>query len=96
MSLFVVDLVVALVFVVVGGCFLCCCVDNFDQEDTKTQYEDDEPQNDEWQAVFGNGDEVYKTALHPRLGAVSVHKGHRIFHHRVSRLASNVGLTECG
>ena len=55
---------------------------NFDQEDAETQYEDDEPRNDVWQAVFDNGDELQKGALHPRLGAISVHKGHRTFHHR--------------
>ena len=55
---------------------------NFDHEDAETQHEDDEPQNDAWQAVFDVGDEVQKNALHPRLGAMSVHKEHRIFHHR--------------
>ena len=40
-----------------------------------TQHEDDEPQNDPEQAVFDSG------AQHPRLGAMSVHKGHRMFHH---------------
>ena len=43
----------------------------FHQEDAETQYEDDD-----------NGDEVQKSASHPRLGAMSVHKGHRIFDHR--------------
>ena len=32
--------------------------------------------------MFDNGDEVQKSALHPRLGAMGVHKGHRIVHHR--------------
>ena len=56
-------------------------LNNFDHEDAETQYEDDEPPNDAWQAVFDNGDEVQMSALRPRLGAISVHKGHRMFHH---------------
>ena len=35
-----------------------------------------------WQAVFDIGDEVQKSALHPRLRAMSVREGHRIFHYR--------------
>ena len=42
-------------------------LNNFDQEDDETQYEDDEPQNDVWQAVFDYVDQVQKSALHPRL-----------------------------
>ena len=41
---------------------------NYDQEDAELLYEEDEPQNDAGQAVFHNGDEVQKSALHPRLG----------------------------
>ena len=48
--------------------------------DAETQYEDDEPRT--MRAVFDNGDEVQKSALHPRLGAVSVHEGRSIFHHK--------------
>ena len=47
----------------------------FDQEDVETEHEDDERQNDVWQAVFNNVVEAQKSALHPRLGAMSVHKG---------------------
>ena len=54
-------------------------LNDFDNEDAQTQFEDDEPQNDAWQAVFDNRDELQKRALHPRLGAMSVHKVHRIF-----------------
>ena len=43
---------------------------------------EDEPQNHAWQAAFENGDEVERSAVHPRLEATSVHMGHRIFHHR--------------
>ena len=35
-------------------------LNNFDQEDAEIQHEDDEPQNDVWQAVFDNGEEVQK------------------------------------
>ena len=48
----------------------------------RDQHEEDEPQNDAWQAVFDYGEEVQMSALHLSLGAMSVHKGHRIFHHR--------------
>ena len=57
-------------------------LNNFDEEDAQTQYEDDEPQNDAWQAVFDNGEEMRKSARHPRLGPMSVHLVHRIFQHR--------------
>ena len=55
---------------------------NFDHEDDDTQYEDDASQNDAWQGVFDLGDEVQRSSLHPRLGAASVYKWHRIFHHK--------------
>ena len=32
----------------------------FDQEDAEPQYEEDEPQNDAWQAVFDNGEQMQK------------------------------------
>ena len=35
-----------------------------------------------WWSAFVTGQEVEMRALHPRLGAVSVHVGHRIFHQR--------------
>ena len=54
----------------------------FDHGDVETQHEDDEPQDGVWQAVFDNVGEVQKSALHPRLEAMSLHEGHRIFHHR--------------
>ena len=57
-------------------------LNDFDNIEAETQHEDDERQNDAWQAIFDNGDEVQKEALRPRLGAMSVHKEHRIFHHR--------------
>ena len=63
----------------------------FDQEDAEPQYEEDEHQNDAWQVVFDTGDEVQKSALHPRLGAMSVHQEHRIFHHR-----DVIGCVKCG
>ena len=69
---------------------------NFDQEEAETQYKDDERQNDAWQAVFDDGDKVQKSALHPCLGAMSVHKEHRIFHHRASTSASNMGIQHVG
>ena len=47
----------------------------------ETQHEDDES-HDVWQAVFDNVDEVQKSVLRPCSGAMSVHKEHRIFHHR--------------
>ena len=54
-------------------------LNNFDQEDAEPQNEEDESQNDVRHAAFG--DEVEKSALRPRLGAMSVHMEHRIFHH---------------
>ena len=62
-------------------------LNNFDQEDAEPQYEEDESQNDVWQVAFESREEVEKSAVHPRLGAMSVHKGHNIFHLR--------GLTVC-
>ena len=53
-------------------------LDNFDQEDAESEYEEDESQNDVWQAAFENEDEVEKSALHPRLGAMSVHMANTI------------------
>ena len=35
-----------------------------------------------WWSAIVTGQEVETRALHPRLGAVSVHVEHRIFHHR--------------
>ena len=35
-----------------------------------------------WWSAIVTGQEVETRALHPRLGAVSVHVGHRIFHQR--------------
>ena len=43
-------------------------LNDFDHEDDETQYEDDETQNNAWQAVFDNGDEVQKSAPAPALG----------------------------
>ena len=54
-------------------------LNKFDSEDGEIKYEDDEPQNDAWQAVFNIGDEVQKSAKNPRLGAMSVHEEHGIF-----------------
>ena len=53
---------------------------DFEQEDAETHYKDDELQNDALHEV-DEGEEVQKSAVNQRLGAMSVHKGHRIFDH---------------
>ena len=54
---------------------------DFDQEDAETHYEDNELLNDALQEVFDEGEEVQKSAVNQRLGAMSVHELHRIFDH---------------